>query len=147
MLFNAHVYCVSDEAGTSHCVVIREISMIKHALRLYASSNGDTWYLGRDRTSGFPMIRHEPNAASGGQPSELSLSEFLAPGRMGGEHQALLRLIGGLIESHAASAGASATAAAARDARALRPEARQSDPSPDELTGPAMLISRRHDAD
>ena len=65
---------------------------------LYASANGDRWLLARDSGSGRVFVRHEPNAASGGQKAEFEIRDFLARGGQGPEHQALLRLIGSLVE-------------------------------------------------
>jgi hypothetical protein len=64
---------------------------------LYSSANGDTWYLCRDH-AGRVFILHEPNVPSGGQPSNIDLGAFLAKGMHGPEHQALLQLIGSLVE-------------------------------------------------
>jgi hypothetical protein len=44
------------------------------------------------------FVRHEPNAASGGRPTELEIREFLVRGGRGPEHQELLRLIGTLVD-------------------------------------------------
>jgi hypothetical protein len=44
------------------------------------------------------FIRHEPNAASGGQAAELGIAEFLIRGVYGPEHLELLRLIGTLVD-------------------------------------------------
>ena len=64
---------------------------------LYSSSNGDRWYLcSRD---GQLAVSHEPNSPSGGKPSQVDLSTFLAAGNQGPEHQALRQLIAELIES------------------------------------------------
>jgi hypothetical protein len=65
---------------------------------IYASSNGDRWLLVRDPASGRVLVRHEPNAASGGRTSELGVGEFLVRGSHGPEHQELLRLIGTLVD-------------------------------------------------
>ena len=62
---------------------------------LYCSSSGDCWYLVRDGERVF--VRHEPNVASGGRASYIELETFLAGGH-GPEQQALLRLIGTLVE-------------------------------------------------
>ena len=64
---------------------------------IYASPNGDRWYLARDPESGHAFVQHVPNAPSGGQPSHMDLGAFLARGARGPEHQALLRLIGELV--------------------------------------------------
>jgi len=70
---------------------------------IYASANGDRWNLARDPVSGLAFIQHVPNAPSGGQASQIELGTFLTRGALGPEHQALLRLIGTLVEaqSHA----------------------------------------------
>jgi hypothetical protein len=65
---------------------------------LYRSSSGDCWSLGRDPSDGRAVIIHEPNRPSGAHSSCIELSAFLAPGANGPEHQALLRLIGTLVE-------------------------------------------------
>jgi hypothetical protein len=69
-----------------------------HARELYSSPNGDRWLLVRDVRSGRVFVRHEPNAASGGQVAEIGIAEFLIRGVYGPEHQELLRLIGTLVE-------------------------------------------------
>lgn len=63
---------------------------------LYASANGDSWYLCREG-SGRVFVEHEPNLPSGGKSSRIELSAFLQRPQ-GPEHQALLRLIGTLVD-------------------------------------------------
>jgi hypothetical protein len=63
---------------------------------LYRSPNGDTWFLGREPENGHAFIVHQPNAPSGGRLSHLELGDFLRAA--GPEQQALLRLIGTLVE-------------------------------------------------
>ncbi len=65
---------------------------------LYRSPNGDTWFLGREPQSGLALVIHQPNGPSGGQLSHIELGAFLQGGAKGPEHQALLRLIGALVE-------------------------------------------------
>jgi hypothetical protein len=65
--------------------------------KLYSSSNGDAWYLCRDR-SGQIVVSHEPNLASGGKSSQIDIGTFLNKGNKGPEHQALLQLIGELVD-------------------------------------------------
>ncbi|GEP07935.1 hypothetical protein MOX02_59730 [Methylobacterium oxalidis] len=60
---------------------------------LYASPNGDRWFLARSATTGRPVVLHVPNQPSGGVPIEIELGSFLVVGG-GPEHQELLRLIG-----------------------------------------------------
>lgn len=64
---------------------------------IYRSPNGDTWFLGREPQDGRAFIVHQPNAPSGGRLSHIELGEFLRSGN-GPEQQALLRLIGILVE-------------------------------------------------
>jgi hypothetical protein len=70
---------------------------------LYSSPNGDRWLLAREPESGHVFVQHQPNLASGGKPSELEIGAFLLRGGQGPEHQALLRLIGSLVEPQTAS--------------------------------------------
>lgn len=65
---------------------------------LYRSPNGDAWFLGREPANGHAFIIHQPNGPSGGRLSHIDLPTFLAEGARGPEHQALLRLIGTLVE-------------------------------------------------
>ncbi len=70
------------------------------ARKLYESSSGDRWYLVRDASGGL-FVRHEANAASGGNVAHLEIGAFLGSG-VGPEQQELLRLIGTLTESSTA---------------------------------------------
>ena len=49
---------------------------------LYTSSNGDSWYLCRDR-AGRIVVSHEPNVSSGGKPSHVEIVAYLATGKQG----------------------------------------------------------------
>lgn len=53
----------------------------------YTSSNGDRWAL--IQNGSIVMVEHRPNASSGGQISQMSVKDFLAPDRNGPEHQRL----------------------------------------------------------
>ena len=64
---------------------------------LYRSPNGDSWYLGREPADGHAFVLHQPNSPSGGRLSHIELGEFLRS-RKNPEQQALLRLIGTLVE-------------------------------------------------
>jgi hypothetical protein len=64
--------------------------------QLYRSPNGDTWFLARDPATGSPFVRHQANAPSGGQVTNIELGAFLS-GPRNPEHEALLRLIGASI--------------------------------------------------
>jgi hypothetical protein len=69
------------------------------AAETHTSANGDTWYLCRG-VEGNIFVAHEPNALSGGKPSQTDLGTFLAKGNHGPEHQSLRQLIGRLIDVH-----------------------------------------------
>jgi hypothetical protein len=68
-----------------------------HSRTLYSSPNGDRWLLCRDTEGDRVFVRHEANAPSGGQASEIGIGDFLSRGPLNPEHQALLRLIGTLV--------------------------------------------------
>jgi hypothetical protein len=65
---------------------------------LYQSSNGDAWLLTRDPASKLLVVKHEPDVSSGGQISDTDIGKFLRDGANGPEHQALLKLIGTLMD-------------------------------------------------
>jgi len=65
---------------------------------LYSSPNGDQWFLARDPTTGNVFVRHEANVPSGGRVTNIDLGAFLSRVERNPEHQALLRLIGTLVE-------------------------------------------------
>jgi hypothetical protein len=64
--------------------------------QLYWSPNGDSWFLARDPETGSAFVRHQANAPSGGQVTDIELGAFLS-GPRNPEHEALLRLIGASI--------------------------------------------------
>jgi hypothetical protein len=70
---------------------------------LYRSApNGDRWSLVRESSSGRVFVEHEPNASSGGKASCTDIADFLAHGgHHRPEHQALVQLIGTLVERRA----------------------------------------------
>ena len=68
---------------------------------LYQSSNGDRWRLAREVESGRVFVQHQANLSSGGRMTEIEIGAFLGTGARGPEHQALLRLIGELVEEPA----------------------------------------------
>ena len=73
-------------------------NMADHQREIYHSENGDRWLLSRD-DDGRAFILHNANLSSGGKVSRVELSDFLGAGKAGPEHQALIRLIGSLVES------------------------------------------------
>jgi hypothetical protein len=64
--------------------------------KIYHSENGDEWWLCRDG-GGNPFVLHEANLPSDGNSTKIEISDFLAKERAGPEHQALRRLIVGLV--------------------------------------------------
>ncbi|KAA2241127.1 hypothetical protein [Salinarimonas soli] len=72
--------------------------MATESRELYASPNGDRWYLARQLTSHQVYVLHVPNAASGGGRAHIEVAAFLARSGHTPEQQALLRLIGILVE-------------------------------------------------
>jgi hypothetical protein len=77
--------------------VITQESLMSERRELYRSPNGDCWYLAREPENGHAFIIHHPNAPSGGRLSHIELGQFLRNGK-GPEQQAVLRLIGTLVE-------------------------------------------------
>jgi hypothetical protein len=78
--------------------------------QLYRSPNGDSWCLARDPTTGSAFVRHQANAPSGGQVTDVEISAFLS-GPRNPEHEALLRLIGAsILDPHGAKADGEAAA-------------------------------------
>lgn len=66
---------------------------------LYASPNGECWYLGREPSTGDAFVIHQPNGLSGAQLSHIALAEFLGGGKGDRpEQRALLRLIATLVD-------------------------------------------------
>jgi hypothetical protein len=76
---------------------IRSDAVSLEIRELYASPNGDRWYLARYVDSGRVFVQHVPNVPSGGQPTNIELADFLGRGGNAPEHQALVRLIGTLV--------------------------------------------------
>jgi hypothetical protein len=66
---------------------------------LYGSPNGDRWFLVRD-PAGHVFIGHESNLPSGGKVTDIEIGAFLGEGQRNPEHQALLRLIGTLVDGN-----------------------------------------------
>jgi hypothetical protein len=64
---------------------------------LYGSPNGDRWHLARDPATERVFVRHEANAPSGGQVTDIDIGTFVSRGPHNPEHRALLRLIATLV--------------------------------------------------
>ena len=60
---------------------------------IYRSANGDRWKLVRDTGTGRARVRHEANAASGGNVLETEVEDFLRIDGPGPEFAALRRLL------------------------------------------------------
>ena len=45
--------------------------------QLYRSPNGDTWFLARDPATGLGTVRHQANASSGGQVTDIEIHRIL----------------------------------------------------------------------
>jgi hypothetical protein len=71
--------------------------MPHHEREIYHSENGDRWLLCR-ADDGRTFVLHKANVPSGGKVTSIELGDFLGRGKAGPEHQALARLIGGLVE-------------------------------------------------
>jgi len=63
---------------------------------IYSSANGDQWHLCREGEHVF--VVHRANESSGGKLTPVELGDFLRKGNAGPEHQALRRMIGGLLD-------------------------------------------------
>ena len=72
-------------------------SVAKASKLIYASSNGDQWFLARDVESGQVVVRHIPNPASGGDSIHMEIDAFLSKDRGSPQRQELMRMIGSLI--------------------------------------------------
>jgi hypothetical protein len=72
--------------------------------QLYRSPNGDTWFLARDPATGLGTVRHQGNASSGGQVTDIEIATFLS-GPPHPEQEALLRIIGASIVEPEGTAG------------------------------------------
>jgi hypothetical protein len=45
--------------------------------QLYRSPNGDTWFLARNPTTGLAVVRHQANASSGDQVTDIEIATVL----------------------------------------------------------------------
>ena len=66
---------------------------------LCSSPNGDRWLLKRDPVNGNVFVRHDANVRPGGKGTDIDIGEFQSERQLNPENQALLRLIGTLVES------------------------------------------------
>ena len=86
------------DGAIDHAAKLQDIGDIQPAVGrpLYASSNGDRWYLVRD-SEGVAVV-HAPNEASGGKAERMEIGDFLCRDGNGPERQELVRLVGTLVE-------------------------------------------------
>jgi hypothetical protein len=66
---------------------------------IYRSSNGDRWSFVRDSDSGRALVRHEPNASSGGRATDTDVDDFLSIDGPGPEFAALRRLLASFTDT------------------------------------------------
>jgi hypothetical protein len=76
---------------------LEDFEMPHHEREIYHSENGDRWLL-CCADDGRTFVLHKANVSSGGKVTSIELEDFLGTGKAGPEHQALARLIGGLVE-------------------------------------------------
>ena len=67
---------------------------------LYSSANGDSWFLACESERGNVFVRHEANPSSGARVTDIDIGAFLSSGQRHPQHEALLRLIGTLVEGN-----------------------------------------------
>jgi hypothetical protein len=72
--------------------------MSSHQREIYHSENGDRWFLCRD-DDGRVFVFHKANVSSRGAATKIEIGDFLGRGKAGPEHQALVRLIGNLVDA------------------------------------------------
>ena len=60
---------------------------------VYGSSNGDRWQLLQDASTQQILVRHVPNASSGGAATEISVEDFLRIDNQGPEFDAVRRAL------------------------------------------------------
>ena len=85
---------------------------------IHASSNGDRWLLVGNQHE-KSTVRHEPNRASGGLPSEMDVDAFLGHDGQGPQHDALRSLLAHPAPEATSDDVAPVTAAQLRAGRAL----------------------------
>ena len=65
---------------------------------IYRSSNGDRWQLVGTSDPACLLVRHTPNASSGGQTSEITVADFLSIDGSGPEYAALRRHLANIAD-------------------------------------------------
>ena len=67
-----------------------------HQRKIHQSENGDSWWLCQGRSDVF--VLYEANEASGGHVTRVELAQMLGIGTNAPAKQALLKMIGGLVQ-------------------------------------------------
>jgi hypothetical protein len=73
--------------------VEEECAMANSITEIYRSSNGDRWQLVRTGDPANALVRHIPNASSGGSTTDTAVADFLSVDGTGPEFAALRRLL------------------------------------------------------
>ena len=66
---------------------------------IYRSSNGDRWQLVDAGEQRQMLVRHIPNASSGGQTNDTTVADFLSIDGAGPEFAALRRLLASIADN------------------------------------------------
>jgi hypothetical protein len=83
--------------------VNQEIVKLSDLREFYASSNGDRWLLGRRAGTREAYVVHQANVPSGGARTDLDLDAFLGRAPGSPQRDALLHLIGTLVDEDCAA--------------------------------------------
>ena len=65
-----------------------------HAMKQFSlSSNGDRWFLTKNKLNGEAVVLHRANAPAGGHETVTSVADFLSVRPLGPEREALLAIL------------------------------------------------------
>jgi hypothetical protein len=84
------------KAGVSEGYFVLRVEPMPQ-IEIYKNIEGDSWFLCRNEM-GHVYVVQEPTESSGRKGSVVGLGEFLSKETVGPEHDALLRLIGSLVD-------------------------------------------------
>jgi hypothetical protein len=92
---------MDESAETYDRRMAAKIDTSKSEFREFAASqNGDRWFVGRNEKTSKAYVVHKANDSSGGTRTEIEIGAFFQRTPAGvPEHEALLRLIGTLVDS------------------------------------------------
>jgi hypothetical protein len=84
-------------AGCRHSGSARRRALViaNSITEFYRSANGDRWQLVRTEGPTMTLVRHVPNASSGGRTTDSTVADFLSIDGPGPEFAALRRLLDG----------------------------------------------------